>query len=411
MAIFKRKAVEQEVKSCNPADIFIPIHDLLGRGPAEHSKAYETNSYIRKAVDIRASSVSAPDLILLDMDGNAVEDRNHPLRILLEHPNRQQDWHGLMYQIESELALHGIAYVYIENSNGRIKSLRVIPAERVTPQPSSDWLNPTAYYDLNLGTNRRVLPSDMIAICRRYKEDNITPFSPVDACADAIETQRQAREWNVSLLANSGCPSMAVMVPDKLTQEQFTSFSGRLRANFTGSKKAGSTMVLDGGKSVQMYGMSAVDLDYNAGLTQTAKEIAIAMSVPPELLGDSANKTYSNAQEASREFALNLIIPELKLITSMLTARLCPTYDGISIGYDNEAVEGMTDDKTALMSALTSADYLTTNEKRAYLGFGSVENGDTVMMTAGKLPMEDIFLDTDETQPDDGDNYLMDEDV
>lgn len=405
MAIFKRKSTEIDTKSvpCDSNfDVLRAIAEGSNQGATAHSTAFCTNPYIYKAVTVRATAVSTPDLILTDSEGNAQGDRNHPLYKLLTHPNARQGWHEMMYDIEVELALHGVAYIYIERSGNNVRHLHVIPAERVTPQQSTNWLTPVAYYDVNFGNEtRRVLPSDMIAICPKYQQDGFSPISPVDSAMDAIENQRKAREWNSSMMDNGGRPLTAVMIPDKLTSATYHEFANRYRSTMQGAHNAGATAILDGGKTIQSIGMSALDLDFNAGMVSTAREIAIAMNVPPELLGDSNNKTYSNAQEANREFSTHTVVPELVRICATLTRRLAVPYGDVVITYDREMVEGLTEDKTALIGALTSCNFLTPNEKRALLSYEPVDDGDTVLTTAGLIPLSDVMLDTDESDQTD----------
>lgn len=405
MAIFRRKSVEPEVKSApcdSNIDIFKALIEGANQGASAHSFAYRTNPYIFKAVSVRATAVSTPDLVLTDSEGNAIEDRNHPLYKLLTRPNPRQGWHELMYSVESELAMHGIAYIYVERAGNNVRHLHVLPAERVTPQQSTNWLTPVAFYDVNMGSEtKRVLPSDMITICPQYQEDGYTPVSPVDAAMDAIVNQRKAREWNSAMMDNGGRPLTAVLIPEKLTSASYQEFAARYRSTMQGSSNAGTTAILDGNKQITSIGMSAVDLDFTNGMVSTAREIAIAMNVPPELLADSANKTYSNAQEANREFSMHTVVPELVRICATLTRRLAVPYGDVVISYDKEMVEGLTEDKTALITALTGCNYLTVNEKRALLSYDPVDDGDTVLTNAGLIPLSDVMLDTDESDQTD----------
>ena len=150
------------------------------------------------------------------------------------------------------------------------------------------------------------------------------------------------------------------------------------------------TFVVDG-KTIATAGFNARDMDYSQGVTTSGREIAIALGVPPELVGDSANKTYSNAQEANREFALHTIMPQADRFFGALSTRICPHYPGVAyIGYDRASIDGLKGDEATMLAALESCTYLTVNEKRARLGYEPVPDGDVILAPMGSAPLSEL---------------------
>lgn len=404
MAIFSRK--KEEVKSSEPKDEDL-ISAIIGAGPgngprgltssysSQVSEGLRANPYIARCVELRANAVSSLDPILLDGEGNAIEDHDHPLARLLRRPSPRTTWRDMIHQAESHLALNGNAYIWVVRTILGAESLHVIPPGAVTAMASNDLLEPVRYWDVNLGSRRvRVDPADMIHLHTLTDADGFTGISPLDSASLSVDAQTEARVWNASLMRNGAKPSAVVYVPETMTPSSFQSFKARLSAMFSGGRNAGKTMILDGGKTIQFDGFNARDMDYSAGITLTAREICLALGVPPELAGDSANKTYSNAQEAHKEFAINTIEPLAVQLFDALTRALCrPGDEVVSIGYDSAQIEGMKQDESALIAALTACDFLSDNEKRARLSYGAIPDGDVILTGMGKVPRSEIVSD------------------
>ncbi|MBO4797465.1 MAG: phage portal protein, partial [Candidatus Methanomethylophilaceae archaeon] len=156
-----------------------------------------------------------------------------------------------------------------------------------------------------------------------------------------------------------------------------------------------STLILDEDANIVSAGFNARDMDYANGVTVSAREIAIAFQVPPELIGDSANKTYSNAQEANREFAQHTVVPLADQMYEALSRRLWPTGDA-KLTYDRSAIDALKGDESALLTALTACDFLTTNEKRARMNYGEVDGGDEILTGMGKVPLSETSTPIDQ---------------
>lgn len=359
---------------------------------------YASNPYVCKCVDLRATAVSSLTPVLYDQDGNEIEDRNHPLARLLRRPNPSCTWSELVYSAQADYALSGNAFIQKVDVIDGMGELWSIPSGDVIAVPSNDYYAPVAYWQVSgQGMTARFGPDELIHMHTIVGTDRIMGISPLQSAGLSITQQTEARRWNVALMRNGAKPSIVIRVPNAMTQSQFEQFKKRLDARHAGENNAGSTMVLDDGKDISTAGFNARDMDYSTGVTTSAKEIAIAMSVPPELIGDSANKTYSNAQEANKEFAQHTVVPLADRFYSKLSWHLCPLYPDVArIGYDEQEIDALKGDESALISALESCEFLTVNEKRARLSYGDVEGGDVLMVSGTKMPLSEASLPVSE---------------
>lgn len=364
----------------------------VGRGPGRSytkqvRQGLAGNPYVYRCADLRASAVASLDPVIYDKDGRAIE--GHPLEQVLRSPNPLMSWRDLVYASQIDYAISGNTFMVPLTTIRGLGELWPISPGIVTAVETGDIFHPVESWQVSsTGGTMQFGPEVMIHMHTATDANGIYGISPLEAAGLSIEQQESARRWNVSLSRNGAKPSLVIMDQNTMTAVQFSEFKRRLDMMHAGPDNAGSTMVLDGGKTIGTAGFSARDMDYAQGVTVSAREIAIAMGVPPELVGDSANKTYSNAQEANREFAAHTIKPQADLLYGALTRRLAPLYPDIGrIGYDEQQIDGLKGDESAIIQALTSCDFLTVNEKRARMSYDPVPGGDQVMTDMSRMPM------------------------
>ena len=148
-------------------------------------------------------------------------------------------------------------------------------------------------------------------------------LSPIEAAATAIDIHNTAAGWNKALLDNSARPSGALVYGNgggRLTAEQFERLKAELETNFQGAKHAGRPLLLEGGLDWKPLSLSPRDMDFIEAKNAAAREIALAIGVPPMLLGIPGDNTYSNYQEATRSFWRQTVLPLVNRTAMAFTA-------------------------------------------------------------------------------------------
>lgn len=380
----------------NASTGFADYNTQLLRGFAE-------NPYVNKAVDVRAHAVAILDPVLYNSKGEIIEDKNHPLVQLLRNPNPRQSWAELCYDIQSHYALNGNAFIWLKKEGGNIKELWAIPPSAISYISSNDIFDPVRLWYINAGSKQiQVAPQEMVHLHSILGVDGIMGVSPLQSAALSIRAQTSARQWNTALLDNSSCPSLALSTDEELTDEQFSRLSASLERQYTGTRNAGKTMVLDKGLHAEGLGaFNAKDMDYTQGIVLTAREIAIALDVPPELIGDSTNKTYNSMSESIRQFA-NTVCSLADRMYNALSRAIAGNYADVeSITYDRQQVDGLSDKPG--MADITAADWLTVNEKRDLLSYPPVDGGNVILTAMGQVPLKEVASDIEDLVPDDED--------
>ena len=174
-------------------------------------------------------------------------------------------------------------------------------------------------------------------------------------------------------LDNAARPSGAVVYsgPDgaeNLSSEQFDRLKSELEENFQGSANAGRPLVLDGGLDWRPMSLSPADMNFIEAKNMAAREIALALGVPPMLLGIPGDNTYSNYREANLAFWRQTILPLVRKTASALTAWVKPIYPDVEFLCEACDIDALSTEREALWARVSRADFLTDEEKRELVG-------------------------------------------
>ena len=199
-------------------------------------------------------------------------------------------------------------------------------------------------------------------------------MSPIEAASSAIDLHNAASGWNKALLDNAARPSGALVytaAEGHLTEEQFARLKAELETNYQGAMNAGRPLLLEGGLDWRAMSLTPQEMDFIEAKHVAAREIALALGLPPMLLGIPGDNTYSNYAEASRVFWRQTVLPLVARTLKALTVWLAPSFgEGLELRPALDRVEALASERSALWDRVQHADFLTVDEKRAAVGYG-----------------------------------------
>jgi len=348
-------------------------------------EGYVKNAIVHRAVRLLAESIGGLSFVLFDRERDVAQ---HPLLELLARPNPRQDGAALLEAVTAHLLLAGNAYIEAVTLDAQerpdVRELYALRPDRVKVVPGPDgW--PEAY-EYSVGARRvrfeqtAALPPILHLTFFNPLDDHYG-LAPLEAAAVAVDTHNAAAKWNKALLDNAARPCGALVYagPDGVTlsDNQFERLKKELDTNYAGATNAGRPLILEGGLDWKTMSLTPKDMDFMEAKHAAAREIALAFGVPPMLLAIPGDNTYSNYQEASRVFWRQSVLPLASRIAGALTQWLAPVYgEGLRLTVDTDRIEALSADRAALWQRVTSAPFLTLNEKRAATGYAPVEGGD-----------------------------------
>ena len=115
--------------------------------------------------------------------------------------------------------------------------------------------------------------------------------------------------------------------------------------------------------------LSPAEMDFQATRAAAAREIALAIGVPPMLLGIPGDNTYANYREANLAFWRMTVLPLAGRVAEALSRWLDGAFEAdVDISLDLERVPALAAEREALWARLEDATFLTRDEKRKLAG-------------------------------------------
>ncbi len=339
------------------------------------SEGFMQNAIVYRCVRMIAECAGHVPLLLYDGEQEIEE---HPLLSLIRRPNSHETWPDFMQRLAGFLLVSGNAYIEAIALDGEIRELHTLRPDRVRIVPGADgW--PEAFDYSAGGRTVRIAGEaadgvrSVLHIKLFHPTNDHYGLSPLEAAAGAIDLHNAAQRWNKALLDNSARPSGAIVYTARdgnLTAEQIERLKVELEAGFQGAANAGRPLLLEGGLDWKAMSLSPKDMDFIEARHVAAREIALALGVPPMLLGIPGDNTYSNLAEAQRTFWRSTVLPQVERIALGLSGWL-GRLDGraLVLKPDLDSLPALSGERDALWASLERTTFLSRDEKRAIAGF------------------------------------------
>jgi len=168
-----------------------------------------------------------------------------------------------------------------------------------------------------------------------------------------------------------------------------------IEEKYSGAGNSGRPLLLEGGLDWKEMGLSPVDMDWLNGKHTSARDIAMALGMPAQMLGIPGDNTHRNMEEARLWLWEQTIIPILNFIIWEFNWWLTPLFgENLELVFDLDDVPALITRRHVLWDKVTKSDFLTINEKRKAVGFEPRPEGDVIMVPSknqelGAEPEED----------------------
>jgi HK97 family phage portal protein len=341
-------------------------------------EGFMQNAIVYRSVRMIAEAAASVPLLLYD---GAEEIEEHPLLDLLRRPSPDHTGTDFLESWYGYLLVAGNAYVEAVALSGRLRELHVLRPDRMKVVPGEEgW--PEAFEYTVAGQTVRFAEEPVrgvrpiLHVRLFHPANDHYGMSPIEAAASAIDLYNTAARWNKALLDNSARPSGALVyggADGRMTAEQFERLKLELEQGFQGAKQAGRPLLLEGGLDWKPLSLSPKDMDFIEAKNAAAREIALALGVPPMLLGIPGDNTFSNYQEANRSFWRHTVLPLVARTAKAISAWLAPAYgSALELRADLDQVEALSPEREALWARIERVTFLTLNEKRQAVGYTSL---------------------------------------
>jgi HK97 family phage portal protein len=349
-------------------------------------EAYIKNVIAYRSIHTIASGAASIDWKLLEQlpTGEKRVLAAHPLLKLLSNPNPFQGGAELFEAVLSYRLISGNSYLQsVGPEGGPPRELYTLRPDRMAVIPGSNGV-PLAYrYSVrdaqgretyrDFQVNRINGKSAILHLKTFHPLDDWYGLSPIDAAAYSIDQHNQSGAWNQALLQNGARPSGALVVKSEnnttLSEEQYHRLKVQIDEQFSGPQNAGRPVLLEGGLDWREMSLSPKDMDYINAKHSSARDIALAFGVPPQLLGIPGDNTYANLAEARLALWEQTILPMVDHVCDALNYWLTPLFGAnLRLQYDTHSISALSVRRDKLWEHVNQASFLTDDEKRTMLG-------------------------------------------
>lgn len=313
---------------------------------------------------------------------------DHPLLQLMRRPNEFQGGADFMRDMISYLQISGNSITeMVGPDSGPPTELHNHRPDRWTVIP--DTKNYIRGYTFTLNGHTQDFTNGEILHRKLFNPiDEWYGLSPVAVAALDIDSDNEAKRWNLNLSKNDMKPPGMFSPDGDISDSSYARLRREIDENWSGAKNAGRPLIGGGGLKWVNYALSQKDADWLNGMKMSERRIYNAYQVPGELIGDSENKTYANYKEARKSFYLETIIPGMDLLRDDLNNWLTPRFgSGIALDYDKNGIEAIQTDRNDLFDRVEKANWMTVNEKRIETGLGEIVGGDVLLVPMGMVAL------------------------
>lgn len=274
-------------------------------------------TWVSRAVDAIAGNQARLPMIM--RRGNSafgrIIDDDDTLKILNSQANPGENSYVFRYRLSAQLLIstRGAFVEMIRGRDGRLLALHLLPPQYTSPIPDPKKFV-SGYEVLLPGAGRTVIPaSDVLWFRHPHPLNPYLSMTPMESAGIAIEIENLSKFYNRNFLLNDGRPGGLLVVRGDMDEDDKEELRARFRGNVA---KAGAVSVIASEDGVDFVDTASNPRDaaYVEMRRITKEEILAAFGVPESVIGNAANRTFSNAGEEIKVFWMETMIPHLEML-------------------------------------------------------------------------------------------------
>lgn len=336
----------------------------------------------------------------------------HPLEKLLNlSPNPSMSAYIFKQTMEAFRNTEGMAYaLIIRDGLGEITRLDVLDPTRVRPLIERD--SREIWYDITLEGKTYPIPGYMVLALKHMSANGISGIRPLDVLRGSLDYDAEVKEISLNQLDGINHGVMLEVPGQALDETRKT----QIVADFLDAYESSGqrVLVLEGGIKATIFNQSPVDAQLMDVERITRNRVATVYNLPPHMLGDYSDTSFSTAEQQMQEFLQLTIIPIVQQWEDELNRKLLSDADykaGYRFRFDTDSL--IRADMVAMANKYQMAirgGWMRMNEVREREGLPPDPNGDELMCARDIIPLRimvehpELLLTGSIAQSDEGGN-------
>lgn len=352
-----------------------------------------TLSGVYSAVRVYADALaSLPIHVIKESGRNKEKDRQHPVYKLLAYkPNNIMtsfDWRQIAIP---QLLLWGNSYNLIEFAGGG--SRRPISILPIHPSMVEvNLLDGKLVYKIKLEGANDVVVDQTQMIHFRGLGDNIEGKSVLEYAADNLGLGKAAEAFGKVFFDKGATTSGVLEHPQQLSDKAQANLRKSFNDTYTGVNNSNKAMILEEGMKWNQISVAPDNAQFLETRQFSISDIARWFKLPPHMIGDLENATFSNIEQQDLNFVKYSILPYVENMEQELNCKLFRENEQGSV-YVNMNLEGLLrGDITTRVEAyqkLIQNGVMTPNEARSKEGMNPIDGLDNTWMQINTAPIVD----------------------
>ena len=343
--------------------------------------------------------------------GRERQDTHSLEKLLNLSPNPSMSAYIFKQTMEAFRNTEGMAYaLIIRDGLGEITRLDVLDPTRVRPLIERD--SREIWYDITLEGKTYPIPGYMVLALKHMSANGISGIRPLDVLRGSLDYDAEVKEISLNQLdgINHG---VMLEVPGQALDE---TRKAQIVADFLDAYESSGqrVLVLEGGIKATTFNQSPVDAQLMDVERITRNRVATVYNLPPHMLGDYSDTSFSTAEQQMQEFLQLTIIPIVQQWEDELNRKLLSDADykvGYRFRFDTDSL--IRADMVAMANKYQMAirgGWMRMNEVREREGLPPDPNGDELMCARDIIPLRimaehpELLLTGSIAQSDEGGN-------
>ena len=274
--------------------------------------AYDTNPLVFMVIDKQASVVSSLEQDFINQKGEEVD--NSPEQMLWENPNKLQTRKDFIYQLITDLLIHGITHVYgIKPVGfGGYAEFHVMPT--VCTQKQVNGNKVVIRYDTYIEGIKTTIKGEELENVLELRMPSVSGAweskSKLSVLGEVITSSTANLETEAFTYVKGGGVKMLTNESDlPMTPNQKKEAQDDFDVNNTGVANSGSVRITTAKLKAIDITRSPSELNLDPSLMAKLRLIAGVYGLDSKIFGDPTASTYSNMAEAIKAAYLQVFIP------------------------------------------------------------------------------------------------------
>lgn len=390
---------------------WVPESLVFGVGTAQWSPwnfqtycklAFQGNPFVYRAVTQIQSAAMGIRVYPYTPKGEDLVDLavKHPAAVLVQKPAPLYPWPGFVEAMFGYRLLGGNAFSLSvgpdgpDVENGRPpRQLHPLGPDVMAPKAGAALGSIEGFVYRPKGGDTQLAPNQVFWWSTWNPLSQFEGMPNIKAADKAIDANNGALGYNKAIMDNGGFVGNVFSTESpSFGREQAKQVRDDMAAKYSGAANAGKNLVLWGGLKPFRMGLTPTEMGFSELTTATSRQIALVFGVPPELLGDASQKTFSNYREARQSLYTETVLPLLDDMCSRMSSFLSQRFGQEIVilpdSDDVEALSGVREQEESSARENFKAGLLTRNEARAELGQPAIDGPEGEAFSSAPQPLQ-----------------------